>query len=189
MRLFTGSIVSRYVFLFLFLLAGCNSNPQNTVVLDSQGPEQTLILAPEDEPGERLLLNVSVIDKMSGTALEKAEIYFYQADTHGEYNPADPSDESTSRLNGKIITDSTGNFMLSTILPGEYEEPGNRHIHIHYARAEGYKQTGGVILFDHNVNDEVREWAEETGFGIIVKVEKIHGNYYGEVKIKLNSQN
>ena len=88
-----------------------------------------------------------------------AEVYLYQANTNGEYHPADLDDESTAKLSGIVTSDKNGMFTIKTILPGEYEEPGNRHIHIHYARAKGYEQTGGVILFEDNVNDQVRQWA------------------------------
>ena len=79
--------------------------------------------------------------------------------------------------------------MVNTILPGEYDSPGNRHIHIHYARAAGYKQKGGVILFEDNVNDEVRKWANETGFGFIINIEKKDGTLTGTLNLKLKPVN
>lgn len=185
---------SRSIELFIIMLtsltlfANCNGNPRENI--SSAGNNENIIrLAPADEPGDRLIINFIVTDKQTGTPIPAADVYLYQANANGEYHPADPGDESTAKLSGIITTDKNGKFVINTILPGEYEEPGNRHIHIHYARAKNYEQTGGVILFEENVNNEVRQWAAETGFGTIIDIKKVNGTLTGNLNIKLTPVN
>lgn len=174
------------VFLLAFILfAGCNNNPQDNISSANTDYGNILLLAPANEQGKKLTVNFLITDKKTGEPLPNTEVYLYQADTNGEYHPSDPADESTAKLNGVITSDDSGRFTVKTILPGEYEEPGNRHIHIHYARAEGYEQTGGVILFENNVNDDVRQWANETGFGFIFSTEEVNGTLIGNLNLKL----
>lgn len=40
--------------------------------------------------------------------LPEAELYVYQADNHGTYQHADPTDESTAHLSGKVVIDKKG---------------------------------------------------------------------------------
>lgn len=181
-------VLIKAIVLSAALTLSCTNNPQDNISSANPGDNNILMLAPADEPGERLTINILLTDKHTGNPLPNAEVYLYQADNDGEYHPADPADESTARLSGVITSDDSGRFTLSTILPGEYEEPGNRHIHIHSARAEGYEQTGGVILFEDNVNDEVRRWANETGFGFIIDIEEINGTLTGKLNLKLKAE-
>jgi len=177
------------IFLLVFiLLSGCNNNPQDNISSANTDDSDILLLAPAHEPGDRLIVNFLITDKKTGEPLPNTEVYLYQADTNGEYHPSDPTDESTAKLSGVITSDDSGRFIVKTILPGEYEEPGNRHIHIHYARAEGYEQAGGVILFEDNVNYEVRKWANETGFGFIIEVEEVSGTLSGNLNLKLTAE-
>ena len=173
----------------LSLFVNCNSNPQENISSAGDGNDKIIMIAPADEPGDRLIINVTVTNKQSGEPIPDAEVYLYQANASGEYHPSDPNDESTAKLSGIITAGKDGTFVIKTILPGEYEEPGNRHIHIHYARAKNFEKTGGVILFEDNVNDEVRKWAMETGFGTIIDIKKVNGTLTGELNIKLTPVN
>jgi protocatechuate 3,4-dioxygenase beta subunit len=181
--------MNKILLLAIILFAGCNNNPQDNISSANTDDGNILLLATANEPGKKLTVNFLITDKKTGEPLPNTEVYLYQADTNGEYHPSDPADESTAKLSGVIMSDDSGRFIVKTILPGEYEESGNRHIHIHYARAEGYEQTGGVILFEDNVNDEVRQWANETGFGFIIDVEEINGTLVGHMNLKLNTLN
>ena len=149
---------------------------------------QTISLVPADEPGQALSIQGYVLDAETNEPIPNAELYLYQVNAEGEYQPSDPSDESTARLNGIVITNAEGYFSFSTIYPGEYsnQPPGNRHIHLHYVRAKGYQQMGGVILFEDNVRDEVRQWALETGFGIIIDLTETANGYHGELELLLD---
>ena len=145
----------------------------------------TIRLADANEPGQRLTLFGRVVDTENNEPIPDALVYLYHADANGEYLPTDPNDESTAKLSGEIITDDKGQFQVETIVPREYDQPGNKHIHLHYVRAEGYTETGGVILFEYDVNDEIRAWALDTGFGIIIDVTERNGVMEGQVVIEL----
>lgn len=161
--------------------AGCHGEP----VAPSDSSSSTLTLSAPDEPGQPLVLYGTVVDSLTDAPLAGARVYLYHADTNGQYRPADPGDESTARLSGEVVTDADGGFVVHTILPGEYDQPGNRHVHVHYARADGYREKGRVILFDDNVNDVVRQWAADTGFGIVIELDDRGGRREGRVTIPL----
>lgn len=147
-----------------------------------------LKLVTAGEPGVPLLIRGQVLDAANQAPISGAEIFVFQTDTNGDYQPTDPADESTARLSGTVISDVDGLFTLETILPGEYDQvqEGNRHIHLEYVRADGYAQTGGLILFDFNVNDAVRAWAKQTGFGTILSVtEEESGRLVGDLVLFL----
>ena len=125
-----------------------------------------------EEPGSRLSVEGRVIDAATGEPVEGARLVVYQTDQEGTYQNEDPADESTARIRGELITGSNGEFGFVTVQPGEYPDqpPGNRHLHFHSVTAPGYASKGFVLLFDDNVRSDVREWAESTGFGIVVPV-------------------
>ena len=173
-------------FIALVLLAsppavGCTAAP----VAPPDSSASVLTFAGPDEPGAPLTLYGTVVDSLTGAPLAGARVYLYHADTYGQYHPSDPGDESTARLSGEVVTDAEGGFVVHTILPGEYDQPGNRHVHVHYARADGYREKGRVILFDHNVNDVVRQWAADTGFGIVIELTDRGDRREGRVTIPL----
>lgn len=160
--------------------------PRPTGSRATSGPPRYL-LAPPGEPGEPLELRFRVLDKTSGRPIPHAEALFYQATDKGAYNPSDPKDESTAHLHTTACTDSNGQFLLSTIRPGEYPDgpKGSRHIHLHYLRAPGYQEIGRVINFDNNVNEEIREWGRRTGFGVVADIQKKGGTWTGEIILNL----
>ena len=146
-----------------------------------------VVIASLDEPGMPLRIDGTAIDQATGEPVAGVEIVVYQADDGGGYEPTDPSDESTARLRGDLVTDPEGHFAFRTVLPGEYPDqpPGNRHVHVHSVTAEGYEPRGFIILFDDNVRDEVRTWATSTGFGEIIELTSKDGLLTGSLEITL----
>lgn len=144
-----------------------------------------MTLAAIDEPGQPLTITGKVVDLLTNEPIPGTQVYLYQADANGEYLPTDPEDESTARLSGEVVTGDDGQFIVHTIVPREYDQPGNRHIHLHYVRADGYEEMGGVILFEDDVNDEIRQWANETGFGFIIELEEHDGVMEGNITLQL----
>ncbi len=103
--------------------------------------ESRLSIAPDDEPGERLQLAMTFVDKATGQPLLGRHVHFYHASLAGEYEPQVPADESTARLSADAITDAAGRVFVETILPGDYgSSDDNRHIHttVRNARPEAY---------------------------------------------------
>ena len=127
----------------------------------------------DSEPGPPLSITGQVVDDSTGQPIPGATVVVYQTDQNGTYQPEDPADESTARIRGSFTTDGDGRFGFRTVLPGEYpDQPlGTRHIHFHSVTADGFEQRGFVLLFDDNVRAEVRSWAEQTGFGVIIELE------------------
>ena len=94
-----------------------------------------------DEPGESLILCLTFVEKDSGNPLSDQRVHFYHTNTNGEYNPSVANDESTARLGGSAMTNSKGQILVQTILPGDYgSSADNRHIHttVFGARPEAY---------------------------------------------------
>lgn len=180
--------ISIFGLLFIVFTTGCSNIPSNDEPSPQEADIPTLSLAPANEPGQRLILFGTVVDSQTGEPIPHTEVYLYHADANGEYQPSDPSDESTAKLSGEIITNDAGEFIVDTIVPREYDQPGNRHIHLHYVRAEGYQDGGGVILFENDVNDEIRQWATDTGFGTIIELEEMEGVQRGNVIITLDPE-
>ncbi len=53
-------------------------------------------------------------------------------------------------------------------------------------QAEGYAPRGCVILFEDNVRDEVRAWAHDTGFGIVIETSEVEAEPVGSIDILLD---
>jgi protocatechuate 3,4-dioxygenase beta subunit len=174
--------------MFCVFAASCGFAPDNQSPSALETNIPTISLASADEPGQRLILFGTVSDSQTGESIPNTQVYLYHADANGDYQPSDPADESTARLSGEGITNDAGKFTVDTIVPREYDQPGNRHIHLHYVRAEGYQDGGGVILFENDVNDEIRQWAIDTGFGTIIQLEEIDGVQHGNIVILLDPE-
>lgn len=174
--------------LLIALFSGCSLNAKTETISSPAVNDHILRMASEDEPGQRLRLHGVVFDGQTQKPIPDAEIYLYHADANGEYLPTDPDDESTAKLSGMVTTGPDGEFTILTIVPREYDQPGNRHIHMHYVHADGYQDLGGVILFENDVNDEIRQWAKETGFGIIIELEEENGIQVGNISLALTPQ-
>lgn len=180
---FPRLMFSCFLVLFSTIITACGSTTEALPLPD--GDAHTLILASEEEPGQRLTLFGTVIDENTGEPIPNTQVYLYQADANAAYTPSDPTDESTARLSGEVSTGPDGQFTVYTIVPREYDVPGNRHIHLHYVQAAGYQNSGGVILFEDDVNNDIRQWANDTGFGIIIDLEEVDGEQQGSIIIPL----
>lgn len=114
--------------------------------------ENILRISDEDEPGQQLWLCLTFISKESKEPLANQNIHFYHTSSEGEYQPSNPNDETTARLNGAVLTNNLGQTFIQTILPGDYgSSSDNRHIHtnVEGARPEAYdihfKQYSGFM--------------------------------------------
>lgn len=134
-----------------FIILGCvNDTSIETISLEEKSllakfrnleEQSRLTIVPAQEPGEKLLLCLTFVDKESKRILKGQEVQFYHTSSTGEYEPSDPNDESTARLNGLASTDAFGRIFIKTILPGSYGSgENNRHIHttVKNARPEAY---------------------------------------------------
>jgi protocatechuate 3,4-dioxygenase, beta subunit len=87
-------------------------------------------IAPQGEPGERLVITGQVFAPDGATPVRDAIVYAYQTDATGHYQN-DPQTR-IARLHGWAKTDAQGRFEFQTIHPGPY--PGRdipAHVHFH----------------------------------------------------------
>ena len=104
-------------------------------------PEHQTMIASKEEPGRRLWLGLTIVDKATGDVIPNQRVHLYHTDTSGSYSPRIESDESTARLSGDAMTDENGRVFVRTILPGDYgSSADNRHIHttVFGAKPEAY---------------------------------------------------
>ena len=112
-----------------------------------------LKITDDNEPGEKLLLCLTFVDKESKSTLSNQSVKFYHTSATGDYEQTNPNDESTARLNGQSTTNENGQIFIETILPGDYgSSDDNRHIHtrVFGAKPEAYdihfRQYTGYML-------------------------------------------
>jgi len=92
-------------------------------------PSETVVMCPEDEPGQRVVFSGRVLD-MDGRPLAKAAVVAYGTDREGNYSPPG-SGTRVPRLSGVAVTDEDGRYAFETVYPGGY--PGRddpSHIHL-----------------------------------------------------------
>lgn len=89
-------------------------------------------LAPDDEPGERMIISGTIYKKDGKTPAPDVILYVYQTDNTGRYTPA-PKQVHAKRhghLRGWVRTDAQGRYEFSTIRPASYPNSRNpQHIH------------------------------------------------------------
>lgn len=103
--------------------------------------ENQVQISDENEDGRKLSLCLTFVSKETKEPLINQQVHIYHTSSKGIYEPSDPNDESTSRLNGSVYTNEKGQAFVQTILPGDYgSSPDNRHIHttVKNARPEAY---------------------------------------------------
>ena len=97
----------------------------------------SIVIAGQDEPGERLVVTGRV--RYGTSPIAGASVYVFQADVKGLYAPdlSGPDAEFDPRLHGALRTDAAGRYRYDTIRPGSY---GGNAAHVHYTVvARGYK--------------------------------------------------
>jgi protocatechuate 3,4-dioxygenase beta subunit len=112
-------------------LAACTTFAQDSAPFPEPpaGVSSTVILAPENEPGERLVIRGTVYHADGRTPYAGLVIYVYQTDASGVYNTSNRSWREP-RLRGWLRTGEGGVYEIRTIKPGSY--PGSRNpAHIH----------------------------------------------------------
>ncbi|MTI29781.1 hypothetical protein [Xanthovirga aplysinae] len=151
--------------LFAFIISCFSCSIDRTIVEISEIENNVLIhfqklpsksklkITDKNEPGEKLILCLTFIDKENKRELANQLVKFYHTSTAGKYEQTDPNDESTARLSGQSTTNLKGQIYIETILPGDYgSSDDNRHIHttVFGAKPKAYdihfKQYTGYML-------------------------------------------
>jgi protocatechuate 3,4-dioxygenase beta subunit len=132
-------------------------------------------IAPEDEPGERIILKGRVFEPDGVTPAGDVLLYAYHTDITGIYRK-DGGETGNGRrhgaLRGWLRTDDQGRYEIRTIKPGTYpsrSEPA--HVHITLTPPARPEQWADSTLFEGDtlISDEERARDEDAGrFGRIV---------------------
>lgn len=95
---------------------------------ETGAPERNA-LAPDDEPGERIVIEGTVYRPDCTTPVPGAMLDVWHANAEGEYYDA----SEDYRLRGQLQTDDEGRYMIRTIKPGRYAQTGGlRPAHVHF---------------------------------------------------------
>lgn len=93
------------------------------------GAPQRTVLADADEPGERIVIEGTVLGPDCRTPVAQANLDVWHADVEGNYH----DDRTEYRLRGQVQTDAQGRYRFETIMPGRYPLGGStRPAHIHF---------------------------------------------------------
>lgn len=125
-------------------VAGCA--PASSSASDGSA---SLVLAPEGEPGEPLVVEGTVYGS-GGAPLAGVEVETVQTGADGYYRRGPGGMELSSRfarLKGRLVTGEDGGFRIRTIRPGSY--PGDTvpaHVHF-FVEAPGYEGQELTLYF------------------------------------------
>ena len=90
-------------------------------------PQRALLASP-DEPGDPLVVHGRILGPDCHAPLRRALLDVWQADAAGQYH----YEKDDFRLRGQLLTDDSGSFTLTTVVPGRYKLEGSyRPAHIH----------------------------------------------------------
>lgn len=117
---------------------------------DCRGQQPTswsLVVADEDEPGERLTVEGRVLAADGEVGLADVTVFMFQTDARGYYSP-EGMDESNARLCGLVETDASGNYRFETIRPAHYAT-GGPPAHIHFrVRSQDLPEQSFTLNFE-----------------------------------------
>jgi protocatechuate 3,4-dioxygenase beta subunit len=150
----------------------------------------TLRLADDKEPGERMILHGSVMQKDGKTPAAGIILYMYHTNAKGLYAPADQQVHARShgQLRGWVKTDAQGKFTISSIRPAPYPN-GEIPAHIHILVKEPGKTRYYIdeVWFDDDpfVTKSLREHAEKRGGNMTIHLAKKNDVWESTLPIKL----
>ena len=144
----------------------------------------TALLAPADEPGERLHLSGIVRDE-SGQVREGIVLLAYQTDLTGHYTrdgAARRPESAHARLRAFARTDSSGRYAFESIRPAAYPDRSMAaHIHLHVLEPGRCTYYIGDVMFDDDpllsAALRSREQSAHGGNGIVVPVRDERGRW------------
>lgn len=134
-----------YLLLISLVVTGCAQSPSaerqvgggcEDCALMFAGMPSTLSwktkLAPDDEPGEPLIISGTIYKRDGKTPARDVILYVYQTDNKGLYSPGPQQTQARrhGHLRGWVKTDAQGRYEFHTIRPASYPNSQNpQHIH------------------------------------------------------------
>lgn len=120
----------------------------------------SVVLAGADEPGQRMLLTIVLIDG-GDRPVPNAVLYAYHTDAKGSYGPGGNRDP---RIFGYARSDASGRVVLDSIKPGPYPQGGTAaHVHVHVAAAGREVVDECWFTGDRYLRDEIRTREQARG--------------------------
>ena len=114
------------------------------------------VVAAPEEPGERLVVEGTVVGADGRTLVVGASVYAYHTDAAGSYGPGGNRDP---RLRAYLRTDAQGRYRFETVKPGPYPGGGvPAHVHFHVAPPDGGGERVTEVVFagDPQVTERMR---------------------------------
>lgn len=162
---------------FVFAVrAGTNQRPSDSRATLADHLESapaagsTAIACHTDEPGERLLLDIEVVDA-AGRPATGVTIVAYNTDAAGLYNPRD-SLTSVPRIRATVVSDARGRCQVLTVRPAAYPDASDpAHIHFEALSAPG-NTSYRTVWFEGDplITDAKRAWADRDEETEIVRI-------------------
>lgn len=123
--------------------------PKVRTLVKTYAREASAIMKGEEEPGERIKVHGIISDERTNQPLEEVSVELVQADAQGKYF----EEESlwNPRLFAYLKTKETGEFLIETILPGNYQDDEGEWVpaHIHFTlEKEGYRTYASEFSFE-----------------------------------------
>ena len=132
-----------------------------------------LVLAAADEPGARMMVELTVVDSGTKRPIAGALVYAFHTDAKGEYGGGGAGEP---RLFGYVLTDAKGVARLHSIRPVSHPENENpQHIHLTLGAA-GYVETGSEIFFADDPNLTAENRREVEGRAVIAQPQRMKKN-------------
>jgi len=108
----------------------------------------TARIAPESEPGDRLIVHGRAVAQDGETPIPGAVVFAYHTDRDGHYDRPGAGPHSW-RLKGWALTDASGSFEFRTIRPGPYPHRNTpAHIHLNIFVPDGRRYWADGLVFD-----------------------------------------
>lgn len=147
--------------IFLFILGLASVCPAQVSKTAPANAPSKIVIAPQGEPGETLVVTGRVLGPDNKTPIKGASIYVYHTDIRGYYS-GETTNSSNPRLRGYLRTDDQGRYEYRTIKPGPYPQ-ARVPAHIHYVvNAPGHREKVFEIVFegDQFLSSQIRESAK-----------------------------
>ena len=142
----------------------------------------TAVVATPDEPGERLVVEGTVVAADGRTPVAGASVYAYHTDAAGSYGPGGNRDP---RLHAYLRTDAHGHFRFETVKPGPYPGGGiPAHIHFHFAPPRDGSELVTEVVFegDPALSDRLRR---SEGYAVLPLQEGADGALHCTYDVRL----